>query len=317
MSTAIGCLLHLVAIAAATFWLDRTFGASVDPLLRPWAALLASVLLVLGVSNVVHLLRGYGQGDGSRRAILSRAATGEPPVEGGPMVVTGVARPEQGAPLEAPLSGTACVAYEYRIYQRERFATGRQRRMTVIWMGVAMQPFFVDTGGRSIRVLGCPDVADARRNLSKQPGPVGRARDLVSRQPFEEFSGAGIASVFSALTALRTSTQPRGYRHDWHREGWTRDPGSLRMDETVVPVGTTISVAGHWSPQHQAIVPEPGGLAGSPVTAAVGDAAALAGRATALPSSAIAVAIFGVLLLAAGGVLVWAMNAGLVRVPAM
>ena len=57
MSTAIGCLVHLAAIAAATFWIDATFGTSVDPMLRPWAALLASVLLVLGVSNVVHLLR--------------------------------------------------------------------------------------------------------------------------------------------------------------------------------------------------------------------------------------------------------------------
>ena len=62
-------------------------------------------------------------------------------------------------------------------------------------------------------------------------------------------------------------------------------------------------------------MPEPGGLAGTPVTAAIGEASALARRATTLPSSAIAVAIFGVLLLGAGGALVWAMHAGLVRVP--
>lgn len=317
MRTALGCFAHLAAIAAATFWIDGTFGASVDPMLRPWTALVASTLLVLGVSNVVHLLRGYGQGDQSRQAILSRAATGEPPADGGPMVVTGVARPEQGTPLAAPLTGTACVAYEYRIFKRERIAAGRQRRMTVIWMGVAMQPFLVDTGGRSIRVLGCPDVADARRDLSKQSDAVTRARDLVRLHPFEEFSGTGIAAVFAALTALRTTAQPQGCRHDWHREGWTRDPGELHMDETVVPVGTTISVAGHWSPQHQAIVPEPGGLAGTPVTAAIGDAAALTRRSGTLPSSAIAVAMFGLLLLAAGAALVGAMHAGLIRVPAM
>lgn len=315
MSTAFGCLAHLAAVAGATLAIDRTWGAGVDPLLRPWAALVASTLLVLGVSNVVQLLRGYGQGDRSRQAILSRATTGEPPAEGGPMVVTGVARPEQGAPLVAPLTGSACVAYEYRIYQRERIATGRKRGMTVIWMGVATQPFLVDTGGRSIRVLGCPDVGDARRNLSKQSEPVSRARDLVSRQPFEEFSGTGIASVFTALTALRTTPQPQGCRHDWHREGWARDPGELRMDETVVPVGQTISVAGHWSPEHGAIVPEPGGLAGSPVSAAIGDASALARRASALPSSAIGVGLFAVLLLAAGSALVWVMNAGFLRMP--
>lgn len=310
MRAALGCVLHLLAIGAATFWLDRSVGEAVAAPLRPWAAVAASTLLVLGVSNVVHLLRGYGQGDGSRRAILARATTGEPPADGGPMVVTGVARPEQGPALAAPLTGTSCVAYEYRLYQQERIASGRQRRTTVIWLGVAMQPFLVDTGARSIRVLGTPEVVEERRDLSQHPDAVRRAEHWVSREPFETFSGVGITSVLATLARLRGTAQPRGCRHDWHRDGWRGEPSSLRMDETLVPTGTTISVAGHWSPEHQAIVPEPGGLSGSPVTVALGGPAALTHRAGALPSSALAVGIFGVLLLMAGGGLLWAMLEG-------
>ena len=313
MSIALGCIAHLLAIAAVTYGLDQWLGAEVRDVLRPWAALVAATCLVLGLSNVVQLLRGYGQGEGSRRAILARAATGQPPTDGGPMVVTGVARPDAGAPFAAPLSGSACVAYEYRIYKRERIASGRQRRITVIWMGVAVQPFLVDTGGRAIRVLGMPEIVDEASVLSGQPGPVARARDWVHRARFETYSGTGLTSVLASLATVRFAVHPRGYRQDWHREGWEGDPADLRMDEAVVPVGTTISVAGHRSPQHQALVPEPGGLGGSPISIVRGEASGLTSRAGTLPSSAAAVAVFGALLVAAGAALTWAMAAGYLR----
>jgi len=72
MMKALGCLAHLAVVAALTVAIDRATGAQVAPVLRPWAGLVASVLLVLGASNFLQLLRGYGQGDASRGTLLAR-----------------------------------------------------------------------------------------------------------------------------------------------------------------------------------------------------------------------------------------------------
>ena len=119
MSTALGCLAHAALVGLLTMAIDGFTGQAVPPVLRPWAALVAAALLVLGASNLWHLLRGYGRGDASRDVLLARARTGEPPSGGGPMVVTGVARCD-GPPLRAPLTGTECIAYQYRMYRKLR-----------------------------------------------------------------------------------------------------------------------------------------------------------------------------------------------------
>ncbi|WP_396627541.1 hypothetical protein [Luteitalea sp.] len=307
----IGCLAHLAVVAGLTVGLERAFGSNVDELFRPWASLLASTLLVLGVSNFLQLARGYGQGDGSRASILARAATGEPPAEGGPMVVTGMARPDSGTPLTSPLTGTPCVAYEYRLYRRHKLSFGEQRGTTVMWLGLATQPFAVDAGGRSVRVLAQPDIVDVQRNMTRSPELRANASAWVGATAFLPFSVTTLPAIFSAMTSAHVEPQPRGVRFDWGREGTSADPARLRMDEGVVPVGQQISVVGHWSPELRAIVPGPGGLAATRVTVASGPPGNLSWSATALPSSVAAVAIFGVLLLGAGLALAWAMREGL------
>lgn len=306
----LGCLGHLAAIAILSYAVERAFGGDIAEPLRPWASVLASTLIVLGASNFLQLLRGYGQGDGSRAAILSRAATGEPPADGGPMMVTGMARPEGGQPLVSPLTGTPCVAYEYRLYRRHKLSFGDRRGITVMWLGLATQPFVVDSGGRAVRVLALPDLVDVRRDMPRPPEVRATAQAWVGATRFLPFSVSTLPAIFSAMTAAHVEPQPRGLRLDWGREGAT-DPTTLRMDEGVVPVGQQVSVVGHWSPERQALVPGPGGLAATRVTVAIGPPSELSWRATALPSSVAAVAIFGVLLLGAGGAIIWAMDAGL------
>ncbi|BCS32175.1 hypothetical protein TBR22_A13850 [Luteitalea sp. TBR-22] len=306
----IGCLGHLAAIAGLSFALERAFGDDIAEPLRPWASVLASSLITLGASNFLHLIRGYGQGDQSRDAILARAATGTPPVEGGPMMVTGVARPESGTPFVSPLTGTPCVAYEYRLYRRHKLSFGQRRGITVMWLGLATQPFVVESGGRSVRVLALPDLVDVRKDMPRPPEVRANAQAWVGATRFQPFSVSTLPSIFSAMTAAHVEPQPRGVRLDWGREGATA-PASLQMDEGLVPVGQEVSVVGHWSPELQAIVPGPGGLAATRVTVALGPPSELSWRATALPSSVAAVAIFGVLLLGAGGAIIWAMDAGL------
>lgn len=308
MMKALGCLAHLAIVAALTVAIDRATGAQVAPVLRPWTGLLASVLLVLGASNFLQLLRGYGQGDASRGALLARATTGEPPADGGPMVVTGTVRPD-GPSLRAPLSGTECVAYQYRLYKREWLATGRHRRTIVFWGGYAFQPFMIDTGARAVRVGAMPEFVD-EPGRDKTDDTIRRAREYLQATQFEEIAGVEVVSLFGTMVGDRVSEAQAGVRRDWHRADTNPDPGTLKFEEHVLPAGATVSVAGHWSPERRALIPEPGGLGGSPVTVVIGGPKALLRRNTALPSSAISVAIFGVLLLALGAALVWAASQG-------
>lgn len=309
MMKALGCLAHLAVVAVLTAVIDRATGAQVAPVLRPWAGLVAATLLVLGVSNVLQLLRGYGQGDAARGTLLARATTGEPPADGGPMLVTGTARAD-GALLHAPLSGVQCVAYQYRLFQKLRVsASSGGRQVVPIWWGLACAPFFVDAGGRAVRVAAMPQLVDDP-SAAKTEALIDRAREYVRSTRFEETSGLGVASSIATMVSEFGSEQSAGFRYDWHRAGSTLDPADLHFEETVLGPGAEISVAGHWSPEHRALVPEPGGVGGSPVKAATGGPQALLGQTSALPSSAISVAVFGVLLLALGAALVWAASQG-------
>jgi hypothetical protein len=308
MMKALGCLAHLAVVAALTVVIDRATGAQVAPVLRPWVGLVASVLLVLGASNFLQLLRGYGQGDASRGTLLARATTGEPPAEGGPMLVTGTVRAE-GPAMRSPLSGTECVAYDYRLYKRTWLGSNRGHSTTVYWGGYAFQPFMVDTGARAVRVGAMPEfVDDPTRDRTDEH--IRRAREYVQATRFEEIAGVEVLSLFGTMLGDRVGEAQAGVRRDWHRADTNPDLGTLKFEEHVLPAGATVSVAGHWSPERRALIPEPGGLGGSPVTVATGGPKSLLRRNTALPSSAISVAIFGVLLLALGAVLVWAASQG-------
>jgi hypothetical protein len=308
MTRALGCLAHLVIVAALTVVLDRWTGATVAPVLRPWAAFVAASLLVLGASNFLHLLRGYGRGDGARSTLLARATTGEPPADAGPMLVTGRVRAD-GATLRSPLSGTECVAYQYRLFRRQRFGRSTRRGTTVVWIGYACVPFMIDTTSRAIRVGAMPDLVDDPRR-DKTDAEIDRAREYIQITRFDDVSGIDLVSVAATMLRESLDEQRASLRRDWHRAGMTPDPATLHLEEHVLPVGVSASAAGHWSPERQALVPEPGGLGGSPVTITQQSEKVLLRRGTTLPSSAAAVAVFGVLLLVVGGALVWAMRVG-------
>ena len=185
---ALGCVAHLVALAAVFLATREVVAPHVAPHLRPWIAAASAVLLTLGLSSFWSLARGYGRGDASRRVLLSRARTGEPPPEEGPVVVTGAARP-LGAPLRAPLSGVECVAYQYRMYYRTSGSSESRRRTVPVYWGHACRPFRIDTAGRAIRVMAVPRLADEAAHLAA-PDDVERARQHVGATRFEEVGGS-------------------------------------------------------------------------------------------------------------------------------
>lgn len=309
MTTALGCAAHLAAVGLATFALDRASAGEVAPQLRPWAALIASSLLVLGISNVVQLLRGYGQGDASPRTLLARAATGQPPSDAGPMLAHGTAGTDL-APLRAPLSGTECVAYEYRIFDRSWNHPGGHHIQTVYWWGGACLPFSVRTEGRAVRIGAMPELLmepDTRRDEAT----IAQARAFIAATTFDDVAGLDMARAATTLITDLLSAHATGLRRDWRRASLdSPDLSQLRYEERVVPVGATISVAGYWSPERHAIEPQPGGLGSSPVSLTLGAPRTLLRRNTAVPSSGLAVGVAGAVLLLLGGAVVWAMRTG-------
>jgi hypothetical protein len=150
-----------------------------------------------------------------------------------------------------------------------------------------------------------PDFVD-EPSRARTDDNVRRAREYLQATRFEEIAGVEIVSLFGTMLGDRVGEALTGVRRDWHRADTNPDPGTLKFEEHVLPAGATVSVAGHWSPERRALIPEPGGLGSSPVTVVTGGPKALLRRNTALPSSAISVAVFGVLLLALGAALVWA-----------
>ena len=302
---AVGCLAHLAAVALVAWGLGRSFAGPVPQAVRPWAAGVAAVLLVLGMSSFWSLLRGHGRGDASRSALLRRASTGEPPSADGPIVATGRARPLSAA-LRAPISGIECLAYVYRMYDEveESGHDGRRRVVPVYW-GQASRPFRVDTEGRALRVLAVPQLADDARPCSA-PDDVERAREHVAAARFEEVAG-GLAGALG--TAFQMAGDVFGdedgeSRRDWRRAGDRPARGALRLGETGLPVGARVTVAGRWSAERQAIVPASGGSAPGVVTVVTGGPERLASS-HALPSPAWSVAVAATLLTAAGAGIVW------------
>ena len=317
MNKALGCLAYLALAAALTFVIDHATGADVAPVLRPWAALVAAALLVLGLSSIVELLTGYGRGERSRGSILARARTGEPPAGGGPMIVTGNVRLQSGMPLRAPLSGVECVAYDYRIYERAQDNDDedmRHRTTVPHWWGMASLPFIIDADRRAIRVLAMPRLLDTP-TTHKTEDVIERARRYVRTTTFEDKSHLGTMASAVTMFGELVSEQGSGVRHDWRRTGTTADPATLLIEEHALPVGVEVSVAGSWSPEHQAIVPQ--GIGGDTVTAVTGGAHLLQSHNSAVPPSALTVGVFAVILIALGTAIAWAASTGYLAASAL
>lgn len=306
MKNTLGCLAHLVSLAALTVAIDRVTGPHVDPSLRPWVGLVSALLLVLGLSNLLHLLGGYGRGDKSRAALLARSMTGEPPSDDGPMLVTGTVR-AASVPLRSPLSDVECVAYQYRIYERVYVKSDEEHQTRVYWGGYASQPFIVDTTARAVRVDAVPRFADKATTRKGEDGAAA-ARAYLDATRFEDVGGSELLSLFTTMFHDHAAGEG-GIRRDWHREGSTPDPSALRFEEHVLPVGVTASAAGHWSRDRQVLGSEPG-LTGATLTVGRGGPASILRATTSLPHSATQVVVGGVIMAALGAALAWLASQG-------
>jgi hypothetical protein len=199
----LGCLafLALWALLAAAHYRVMTPAVLGD--LRLWLALASALLLALGLLSFWHLARGYGRGDASLAAVMRRAAVGEVPPAGGPVVASGVVR-ALGAPLVAPLSGIDCVGYWYRMYylSRSRDEFNRPVEVPVYW-GHAARPFAIDSPATRFHVLAVPLLLD-QATPRKGDAMVERARQLVAATRFEDVEMGVLGAVGAALQHANT-----------------------------------------------------------------------------------------------------------------
>lgn len=262
-------------------------------------ALVSALFLTLGLSSFWSLARGQHGGDKSLAALIRRARAGEPPEDGEPVVADGVVRP-LSSPLTAPLSGVACAAYWYKMYYMGRLrGTARRVEVPVYW-GYACRPFAIDSPVARLRILAVPLPRHAGESR-QGPDAIERARRLVETTTFKPVPAHPLESVFEMARDI-FSDEDGEVRRDWKKEGDERDPKTLLLKETLLPVGAAASAHGVWSAERGAIVSE--GALGDAVSVTLGGPEKLRG-APGLGHSTGAYLVTATLLTALGAGLVW------------
>ena len=304
-----GCLAYFVLFAALAWGLDATVLAGADEGLRPWAGIAAAVFLTLGAGALWGIATGYARPD-PKGELLAAAARGQLPGEDGQVLVTGTAKPA-GLPLVAPISGTECVAYAYRMYYLAApdFVDGpgiHDRNEVPVYWGQASKPFSVHSPRVTVRVSAVPRLVDEPARLEGEAA-VERARGFVRATRFETAAGlpGALGTAFTMLDDILTDEDAQ-CRRDWTHGGGSRDPATLLLEETILPVGATVSVAGPWSASRRAIVPHAGDAEGVGVVATTGPADKLPGESGMARPSLLSALAFAAVTSGIGCAILWA-----------
>ncbi len=307
--SASGCALYFVLFAAVAYGLDRFTGAQLIPEARPWVGVVTALFITLGVASIWALLTGYtrqGGSAGTRAQLIANAYTPQLPDKDGPLLVTGTVQLDSamGDPLTSPIGGTACVAYSYRMYYVTDHATERRHEVPVYW-GTACLPFRIASTTVSVRVLAVPRLGHPPQELALEPD-IERARAFIATTPFEKKAGivGTLGTAFEVADAL-LAQENAAYRRDWQRQTQALDPAELILEENVLAVGATASVAGPWSATSQAIVPHIDGMDALSVNATTGEAENIHLDDAGLPPSTLAGVVTALGLLGVGGGILW------------
>jgi hypothetical protein len=258
------------------------------------------VLGGLGLQSFYWLVRGFGRGASSRDALLARAGRNTPPVNGEPIIATGVIHTER--PLTSPLGGVACVAYDYRMYTLGGGSTGKPNQVPVYW-GYAAQPFAIDAPGLRYPVQSVPMPPGEATPLSGDD-VLDRARAYVRSTGWETVEFGMLGTLDTVFQRVGDDSRT-GTRRDFALENTKApDVATLTIEERVLPVGATVSAFGRWSSRLGAII-APDGLPGtSHVIVALGGPEALTGK-PGVPHSTTSYMVTAVVLTALAGGVYW------------
>jgi len=296
-----GCLLY-IGIFAGIAYAIRPWTAPYEAAgLGLWPGLVAAAFMTLAAGTLWELLKRLFTGSDPRADMLARAGRGEVPDADGAIVAAGKVRAAGGA-LTAPLSGTACVAYMYRMYVETRDRENYRGSQPAYW-GYASRPFILDTQTRALRVAAVPQLDEGAVKLNT-PEDRARARRYVSMTTFEETREAlgmlgVVGSAFSMVNALYTDDDGE-IRKDWKLGSANANAESLLLEEIVLPVGAQVTLTGTWSVERDAIVSS----VASPLKVGTGNLNAASS--SALPVGNVGTVIWLLASAAIGSAMVWA-----------
>lgn len=247
------CLVFLLFAGAAWFALDRFLEPVPDPPRSVFAGL-AAFFLGLGAFSFWGVMTGGGNSPFTRSALIRRAESGGAVGDGDPILSSGIVRAE-GDPLTAPLSGTPCVAYFYRMYCWERpFGSSRRVRNAIYW-GLASRPFVLEGTMESRRVAAVPRL-EIEPAVLEGAWAHEAARSWIESTTFaaqENLVLASVGTTFS-IAGEMFGDEDGATRRDWRLAGVNRNVSDLTLEEMVVPVGERAAVCGTWSGTRGAIV---------------------------------------------------------------
>ena len=178
---------------------------------------------------------------GDDRDALRRALKGETPRDGRLEAATGAVR-ALGSALEAPFTGQECVAYEYNVKN-----PGKERSD---FTGVALVPCAIDTPRGPVRILGWSLLDQFPKALKEG---VDRTRGLAYLRN-ARFEPLGLSNAFSFLRDL-IADQDGAIRKDMRIADGEPDLEKKRIEERIVPVGSTVTVLGIWSEARRGFAP--------------------------------------------------------------
>lgn len=178
---------------------------------------------------------------GSDREALKRAMAGDAPKDGRLEAASGRVR-ALGAPLEAPFTGRACVAYAYDVKnpeaQRSDFA------------GVALAPCAIDGPRGPVRILGWSMLDEFPKAVPEQMD-LERGLAYLKQAPFERLAIVNALSFFKDLVA----DQDGSVRKDMRIGDGAPDLEGRHIEERIVPDGSTVTVLGIWSEARRGFAP--------------------------------------------------------------
>ena len=307
--SASGCAMYLVLFTVVAYSLDHFTATQFVPDARPWVGIAAALFITLGFASIWGLLNGYTRQGGEqsqREQLIANANTPALPDKNAPLIVTGSVQLDSamGDPLTSPIGGTACVAYSYRIYYVTSSAGEHRREVPVYW-GTACLPFRIATATARVRVLAVPRLGDEPQALELEPD-IERARAFIATTRFEKATGitCALGTAFEAANVV-LSNENTAYRRDWQSKSQALDPDKLILEETVLAVGATATVAGPWSATQQAIVPHVDSMDALSVNATTGSAEKIHLDDTGVPPSTLAGVVTALVLLAVGVGILW------------
>jgi hypothetical protein len=202
------------------------------------------------LSGIYNWLRAYRQTRrlGDQPQVVANLQDGEE------VAISGAIRPIN-APLQAPLSGTPCVAYDYDIMHRVRRETGNRtvHHDDIDIAGLALTPSVIDTPTGSVRLLSFALLEDFPRTAKNDPALRARARDYIASTTFKPM---GLTKVFSAFGALKDALtdEDGAVRMDWRMT-----PGDIELEravmrERLVTPGQQVTAIGIYSAERRGLI---------------------------------------------------------------